>query len=69
MYASIDKQPKIGRLPEELRDDELAFYEMFTDTAFVDKFMRFLSIEEHRAHDKFQMRNFMFFKVVNGFQL
>ena len=62
-YAPTEEQPSIDRTVEELPDDERAIFEEFSNSEFIDKLIRFLSLEEQKGKDKFHAQHFTFFKV------
>ncbi|XP_071961962.1 proteasome activator complex subunit 4-like [Antedon mediterranea] len=62
VYAPMSEQPKLGRSIEELSPGELAIYTAFSDADFVERLIRFLSLEERKGKDKFQSKRFTLFK-------
>lgn len=64
-YAPISEQPSITRKQEELRDEEVPIYENMMNAEFVEKFVAYLSLEEHKRKDKFRTKIMTLFKVSN----
>ena len=63
MYAPSDEQPKLGRKSEELSESEKQIYALFSQEQFLDKFIKFLTLEENKGKDKFHHKHFILFKV------
>ena len=63
VYATSAEQPKLGRSVDELSEYEKPIYELFTQEQFVDKFIKFLTLEENKGKDKFHHKHFILFKV------
>ena len=63
MYAPPDEQPKLSRTPDELSNKEKPIYELFSQQEFVDKLIKFLTLEENKGRDKFHHKHFTLFKV------
>lgn len=61
-YAPISEQPSITRKQEELRDEEVPIYENMMNAEFVEKFVAYLSLEEHKRKDKFRTKIMTLFK-------
>lgn len=45
---------------------EQIIYDHFSDPAFIDQLIEFLSLEDRKGKDKFSPRRFCLFKVSNG---
>ncbi|XP_060063003.1 proteasome activator complex subunit 4-like [Ylistrum balloti] len=61
-YAPTSEQPKLERKLEELREEEVPLYENLINPEFVDKFVEFLALEEHKRKDKFRTKTMTLFK-------
>ena len=62
MVYDKENQPKLNRTTDELSPLELEIYNFFTDQEKVDKFIRFLSLEENKGKDSFDSKRFVLFK-------
>ena len=63
VYAPVDEQPKLGRTFDELYEKEKPIYELFSQEQFVEKLIKFLTLEENKGRDKFHHKHFTLFKV------
>lgn len=61
-YASADKQPLLGRTRDQLSEEERHIYDSFSQEEFTSKFINFLSLEDRKGKDKFNLHRFMLFK-------
>ena len=64
VYATSAEQPKLGRNVDELSEKEKPIYELFSQEQFIDKFIKFLTLEENKGKDKFHHKHFIVFKVM-----
>ena len=62
-YAPVNEQPKLGRLPEEMSPEERAIYDYFSNSDFIEKLFKFMSLEGQKGKDKFHSKYFTLFKV------
>ncbi|XP_062911944.1 proteasome activator complex subunit 4-like isoform X1 [Mobula hypostoma] len=62
IYAPLDQQPKLGRSKEEMSEAEQIVYDHFSDVRFIEKLIKFLSLEDRKGRDKFNPRRFCLFK-------
>ncbi|XP_069787517.1 proteasome activator complex subunit 4-like isoform X1 [Narcine bancroftii] len=62
VYAPVDQQPKLGRSKEEMSEAEQVVYDYFSDPQFIEKLVKFLSLEDRKGRDKFNPRRFCLFK-------
>ncbi|XP_015766712.1 PREDICTED: proteasome activator complex subunit 4-like [Acropora digitifera] len=62
-YAPVDQQPPLGRSRDELSEEEKPIYEAFSQEEFMSKFISFLSLEDRKGKDKFNVHRFVLFKV------
>jgi hypothetical protein len=63
-YTSFELQPHLGRVLDELPDDEKPIFEKFTNAEFVDSLIKLLSLEENKGKDRFHAKFFILFKVL-----
>ena len=63
-YSPLEEQPKLGRTLDELKEEEKPIYEKFVNNEFIEKFISYLVLEEHKGKDKFNSRHFTLFKVI-----
>ncbi|XP_044171551.1 proteasome activator complex subunit 4-like [Acropora millepora] len=61
-YAPVDQQPPLGRSRDELSEEEKPIYEAFSQEEFMSKFISFLSLEDRKGKDKFNVHRFVLFK-------
>ena len=64
IYAPPSEQPPLDRKFEELTEPEKEVYSFFNDQENVDKLISFLSLEENKGADNFQIRKYWLFKVI-----
>ncbi|KAK7902167.1 hypothetical protein WMY93_018936 [Mugilogobius chulae] len=62
MYASSEEQPKQELTRDEMTEREQVIYDHFTDPAFINQFIEFLSLEDRKGKDTFSPRRFCLFK-------
>uniref|UniRef100_A0AAY4C4F7 Proteasome activator subunit 4 n=1 Tax=Denticeps clupeoides TaxID=299321 RepID=A0AAY4C4F7_9TELE len=62
VYAPPKDQPKQGLTRDEMNEREQIVYDHFSDPAFIDKLIKFLSLEDRKGKDKFSPRRFCLFK-------
>ncbi|XP_076141905.1 proteasome activator complex subunit 4A [Alosa pseudoharengus] len=62
MYAPAEEQPKQSLNREEMNEREQIIYDHFTDPAFINQLIQFLSLEDRKGKDKFSPRRFCLFK-------
>ncbi|XP_048863845.1 proteasome activator complex subunit 4A isoform X1 [Brienomyrus brachyistius] len=62
VYAPLEEQPKQGLRREEMTEREQIIYDHFSDPAFIDQLIEFLSLEDRKGKDKFSPRRFCLFK-------
>lgn len=63
MYAPSTEQPKLDRTREELNDVEKEIHDFFSNQQNVDKLIEYLSLEEKKGKDRFNVYRFIMFKV------
>jgi proteasome activator subunit 4 len=61
-YAPISEQPKLDRTAAEMSQSEQIIFSSFTDQAFVEKLISFLSLEEIKGKDKYNSKRAQMFK-------
>ncbi|XP_006004010.1 proteasome activator complex subunit 4 isoform X2 [Latimeria chalumnae] len=61
VYAPVEKQPKF-KSRDELSEAEQAIYDCFSDPKFLDKLIKFMSLEDRKGKDRFSPRRFCLFK-------
>lgn len=62
-YAVSSEQPPLDRRRDELSSEEQQVYDFFMQQSNVDKFIKFLSLEEKKGKDKFNGFRYILFKV------
>lgn len=65
-YQPLSVQPKLGRTRAELSDCERPIYDAFNNSSFVNQFIKYISLEEHKGKESFHPKYFTFFKVQNS---
>ncbi|XP_075223188.1 proteasome activator complex subunit 4A-like isoform X2 [Lycorma delicatula] len=63
-YAASSEQPPLDRRRIELTDEEKQVYDFFVQHSNVEKFIKFLSLEEKKGRDKFNGFRFILFKSI-----
>ena len=63
VYAPTAEQPKLGRTVNELSEKEKPIFELFSQEQFVEKLIKFLTLEENKGKDRFHHKHFTLFKV------
>ncbi|KAJ7327828.1 Proteasome activator complex subunit 4 [Desmophyllum pertusum] len=61
-YAPVDQQPLLGRTRDQLSEGEQPIYDAFSQEEFTSKFIAFLSLEDRKGKDKFNVHRFVLFK-------
>ncbi|CAH3144364.1 unnamed protein product [Porites evermanni] len=61
-YAPVDQQPPLGRTRDQLSEEEQPIYDAFSQEEFTSKFIAFLSLEDRKGRDKFNVHRFVLFK-------
>ncbi|GIY87913.1 proteasome activator complex subunit 4 [Caerostris extrusa] len=64
VYANDSEQPKVNRAYEELTEEEKPIYDALAQQKFLDNVIMFLSLEEKKDHDKFDLKKFYMFKQI-----
>ena len=64
LYAPSDKQPKLDRKIEEMPEAEQTIFKFFSDTGNVEKLVTFLSLENKKGRDRFEVMRFGMFKAL-----
>ncbi|KAM9847519.1 proteasome activator complex subunit 4A [Aulostomus maculatus] len=62
MYAPLEEQPKQNLTRDEMTEREQIIHDHFSDPAFINQFIEFLSLEDRKGKDKFSPRRFCLFK-------
>lgn len=62
LYAPSEEQPKHDLRRDEMTEREQIIYDHFTDPAFINQFIEFLSLEDRKGKDTFSPRRFCLFK-------
>ena len=62
VYAASTEQPSHNRSVESLSAGEQEIHKFFSNATKVDKLIEYLSLEEHKGHDRFDARRFIMFK-------
>ncbi|XP_068688324.1 proteasome activator complex subunit 4-like isoform X1 [Montipora foliosa] len=61
-YAPVENQPPLGRTRDQLSEEEKPIYDAFSQEEFMSKFISFLSLEDRKGKDKFNVHRFVLFK-------
>lgn len=61
-YAPCSQQPSLDRRREDLNETEQEIFDSFSNPEFVDKLISYLSLEDRKGKDKFNMQRFVLFK-------
>ncbi|GAB1609586.1 proteasome activator complex subunit 4-like [Argonauta hians] len=62
VYAPYEEQPQVERTRNELDDVEACIYDCWMSKDYVQKFVKFLSLDEQKGKDKFKQKHVAFFK-------
>lgn len=60
--VDYEKEPRVDRGRDELREEEIPIYDFFMDQGNVDKLLSYLSLEEKKGSDKFSTKRYTMFK-------
>ncbi len=63
VYQPSAEQPNLDRALEELPDEEKPIFELFSQAQFIEKLIKYLSLEEQKGKDRFHSKHFTLFKV------
>lgn len=63
VYASSGQQPPIDRKLEDMSSQEQEVETFFCDASNIDRLIKYLSMEEKKGRDKFNVYRFIMFKV------
>ena len=61
-YLAFEKQPKLDRIKDELSASEKPIFECFTDKAFINQLIFYLSLENEKEKDKFDDKRMDMFR-------
>ena len=64
VYAPSCDQPRLDRTPEELSASELVIHSFFSEPTKVTKLLSFLTLEEKKGKDRFNVERFLMFKAL-----
>ena len=62
IFCFRSSAPKLNRGPGEMSESEKIIHDFFTDGESVGKLVRFLSLEEVKGRDTFDVKRFSLFK-------
>ncbi len=63
VYEPSQEQPNLDRTLEELPEEEKPIFELFSQEQFIEKLIKFMSLEEQKGKDRFHSKHFTLFKV------
>ena len=64
VYAPSSQQPKLDRTPDEMSPSEQIVYAFFTDNQNIKKLFSFLTLEQKKGYDFFDVERFGMFKAL-----